>query len=165
MKGLWSIPFQTTQPAISTLPSPQSNGPPNGSNKAWFEIILEEPYISALLRVLPPQVSENTTRDRDVHRFHTQPSSSATPAQWRNQCRGLEDAYRAAVGYGHDRLRLPEQNCGASIRVGVATPVEDPPFEDPIWGRWLRKGTCPFLQRKRVVDFERTRQCREDYDC
>jgi len=139
-------------------------GPANGRGKAWFEIILDEPCISVLLRVLPPQVSENTSLVCNLHWLHAQPSSSATPAQWRNQCRSLEDAYWSTVGYGHDRLRLPEQNCGASIRVGVATPMEDATFKVPIRGRWLRKGTCHFSQRKRFVDFERARQRREDYD-
>jgi len=165
MEELWYIPIET-KPALRFHPDlcHGRKGPANGSGKAWFEVILDEPCISVLLRVLPPQVSENTTRLRNLHWLHTQPSSSATPAQWRNQCRSLEDAYWSTVGYGHDRLRLPEQDCGASIRVGVATPMEDATFKVPIQGRWLRKGTCHFSQRKRIVDFERARQRREDYD-
>lgn len=80
---LWSIPFETTKPAISTLPSPPCRkGPAYGSNKAWLKVILDEPYISVLLRVLPPQVSENTAFNIDLYWLYTQPSSSITPAQW-----------------------------------------------------------------------------------
>jgi len=142
VKKLWPIPFDTTKPRFQPYLRHRWKSPANGRSKEWFKIIPDEPCISVLLRVLPPQVSGNTACNRDLHWLHTQPSSPVTPAQWRNQCRSLEDTYGSAVGYGHDRIRLPEQSCGASIRVGVAASVEDSSLKDPIWGRRLRKGTC-----------------------
>jgi len=91
VEELWYIPLKQSLRFHPDLCHGRK-GPANGSGKAWFEVILDEPCIPVLLRVLPPQVSENTTRVRNLHWLHAQPSSSATTAQWRNQCRSLEDA-------------------------------------------------------------------------
>ena len=45
--------------SVATLPSPPLAGTANGNSRAWFEIVLDEPCLPVLLRVLFPQVAEN----------------------------------------------------------------------------------------------------------
>ena len=91
--------------SVTSLPSPPLAGPANGNSRARFRIVLDESCLPVLLRVLSPQVAENTARNGNLHRLYTQPNPLAGYA--RTMRKSVQGPGRhvignwPAVGYGH----------------------------------------------------------------